>query len=177
MSILSYTHRLALRSDLPTIVDIYNSTIASREVTADTEPVSVASREPWFDAHEPERRPLWVIHAADDKSEEPEIVGWMSYSNFYGRPAYSGTAEVSIYIAEAWRGKGIGKYCLQEAIDFAPNIAVHTLLGFIFGHNAPSLALFEKFGFTTWANLPRVANLDGIERDLIILGKRVDATK
>ena len=169
-----YIHRLAKRADLPAIVDIYNSTIASREVTADTEPVSVASREPWFDAHQPDRRPLWVIHAADDSAAAPDIVGWMSYSNFYGRPAYSGTAEVSIYIAEAWRGKGIGKYCLQEAIAFAPNIAVHTLLGFIFGHNAPSLALFEKFGFTTWANLPRVANLDGIERDLIILGKRVD---
>lgn len=170
----SYVHRLACRADLPVIVDIYNSTIASREVTADTEPVSVASRQAWFDAHEPQHRPLWVIHAADDSSAAPAVVGWMSYSNFYGRPAYAGTAEVSIYIAEQWRGKGIGKYCLQEAIDFAPQIAVHTLLGFIFGHNRPSLALFERFGFATWAHLPRVAKLDGVERDLIILGKRVD---
>jgi L-amino acid N-acyltransferase YncA len=172
----SYVHRLARRADLPAIVDIYNSTIASREVTADTEPVSVASREPWFDAHEPERRPLWVIHDAGEAvapGAEPAIIGWMSYSNFYGRPAYSGTAEVSIYLAEAWRGRGLGKYCLEQAIAYAPNIAVHTLLGFIFGHNAPSLALFAKFGFTTWAHLPRVANLDGVERDLIILGKRV----
>jgi phosphinothricin acetyltransferase len=56
---------------------------------------------------------------------------------------------------------------------FAPNVQVHTLLGFIFGHNAASLALFRKYGFDTWAHLPRVANLDGIERDLVILGKRV----
>ncbi len=169
----SFVHRVARQQDLPLIVDIYNSTVASREVTADTEPVSVASRQQWFDDHNPERRPLWVIHAADDNAAEPAILGWMSYSNFYGRPAYSGTAEVSIYIAESARGKGIGRYCLQEAIAYAPNIAVHTLLGFIFGHNAPSLGLFKKFGFETWANLPRVANLDGIERDLIILGKRV----
>jgi L-amino acid N-acyltransferase YncA len=169
----SYFHRTARPQDLPVIVDIYNSTIASREVTADTEPVSVESRATWFAEHTPERRPLWVIHAADDTSDNPEVIGWMSYSNFYGRPAYSGTAELSIYIAEQWRGKGIGRYCLEQAIAFAPRLAVHTLLGFIFGHNAASLALFRRFGFETWAQLPRVANLDGVERDLIILGKRV----
>jgi len=164
-----FRHRIATLDDLPTIVAIYNSTIASREVTADTEPVSVESRLPWFHDHQPARRPLWVIEEADRDG----IIGWISYSNFYGRPAYSGTAEVSIYIDEAWRGKGVGRYALQEAIDFAPQVNVHTVLGFIFGHNQPSLALFEKFGFETWAKLPRVANLDGIERDLIILGKRV----
>jgi len=170
---MSFRRRNATLDDLPTIVAIYNSTIASREVTADTEPVSVGSRLAWFHDHTPERRPLWVIERADDDSAAPAILGWISYSNFYGRPAYSGTAEVSIYIDEAARGKGIGRYALQEAIDFAPSINVHTLLGFIFGHNQPSLGLFSKFGFDTWANLPKVANLDGIERDLIILGKRV----
>ncbi|CAN7323734.1 GNAT family N-acetyltransferase [Pseudoduganella sp. LjRoot289] len=170
---MSFRHRTATLNDLPTIVAIYNSTVASREVTADTEPVSVESRLAWFHEHTPERRPLWVIEGADDGSAEPAILGWISFSNFYGRPAYSGTAEVSIYIAEASRGKGIGRYALQEAIDFAPQIKVHTLLGFIFGHNQPSLGLFSRFGFETWANLPKVANLDGVERDLIILGKRV----
>jgi phosphinothricin acetyltransferase len=164
-----YTHRIATPGDLPAIVEIYNSTVASREVTADTEPVSVESRRQWFEDHDPARRPLWVVQA----DNAPEIIGWISFSNFYGRPAYSGTAEVSIYIAEKWRGKGIGQYCLKEAIDHAPQVGVHTLLGFIFGHNIPSLGLFEKFGFAMWANLPQVANLDGIERDLVILGKRV----
>ena len=170
---MAFVHRIARQQDLPAIVAIYNSTVASREVTADTEPVSVASRQQWFDEHSPERRPLWVIHAAGDTAAEPEVLGWLSYSNFYGRPAYAGTAELSIYIAEAARGKGIGRYCLEQAIAYAPSIAVHTLLGFIFGHNQPSLALFKKFGFDIWANLPRVATLDGVERDLIILGKRV----
>ncbi len=170
----SFLHRIARPDDLPAIVAIYNSTVASREVTADTEPVTVASREAWFAEHDPQRRPLWVIHAADDSAAAPQILGWLSYSNFYGRPAYAGTAELSIYLAEAWRGRGLGRYCLQQAIDFAPTIGVHTLLGFIFGHNQPSLGLFARFGFATWATLPRVATLDGVERDLIILGKRVD---
>lgn len=164
---MSYRHRPATFDDLPAIVAIYNSTVSSREVTADTEPVSVESRHAWFAEHTPDRRPLWVVE------QNGQVIGWLSYSNFYGRPAYSGTAELSIYIHEMARGKGLGRYFLQQAIDFAPSIAVHTLLGFIFGHNLPSLKLFEAFGFERWANLPRVAILDGVERDLVIVGKRV----
>lgn len=162
-----YTHRLARFADLPTIVSIYNSTVPSREVTADTEPVSVESRHAWFAEHTPEKRPLWVVE------QDQRVIGWMSYSNFYGRPAYSGTAELSIYIDESARGKGLGRYFLEQAIAYAPTIGVHTLLGFIFGHNLPSLKLFEVFGFERWANMPGVATLDGIERDLVIVGKRV----
>ena len=162
-----YRYRLARFADLPDIVAIYNSTVAGRMVTADTEPVTVESRHAWFAEHTPEKRPLWVVE------DQGRILGWMSYSNFYGRPAYSGTAELSIYLHEEVRGQGLGKYFLQAAIDFAPEIKVHTLLGFIFGHNAPSLGLFERFGFARWATMPGVATLDGIERDLIILGKRV----
>ena len=161
-------YRLAVQQDLPAIVAIYNSTVASREVTADTEPVTVASRQAWFDHHSPARRPLWVV-----QDEQAAILGWLSYSDFYGRPAYAGTAEISIYVQEEARGKGVGRYLLQQAIAWAPSLAVHTLLGFIFGHNRASLGLFETFGFERWAHMPRVANLDGCERDLVILGKRV----
>ena len=164
---MSQLHRLARFEDLPAIVEIYNSTIASRVVTADTEPITVESRHTWFHEHAPERRPLWVIE------QHGKIIGWLSYSNFYGRPAYSGTAELSIYLHEDARGKGLGRYFLQQAIAHAPSIGIHTVLGFIFGHNEPSLKLFEAFAFERWATMPRVATLDGVERDLIILGKRI----
>lgn len=169
MSNSGFTVRLATRQDLPGIVDIYNSTVPSRMVTADTAPVTVQSREAWFDAHQPERRPLWVCMAADGR-----MAGWVSFSDFYGRPAYGATAEVSIYLHEAFRGQGLGRYLLEQAIAHAPKVGVNTLLGFIFGHNAPSLALFERHGFVRWGDLPRVAVLDGIERDLVIVGRRLD---
>ena len=164
---MQYSHRLARFDDLPAIVAIYNSTVPSRQVTADTEPITVESRHAWFTEHTPDKRPLWVVE------EDGRVIGWLSYSNFYGRPAYSGTAELSIYLDERARGKGLGRYFLQQAIEFAPRIGVHTLLGFIFGHNLPSLKLFDAFGFERWANMPRVATLEGIERDLVIVGKRV----
>lgn len=164
---MSDTHRSAVIDDLTAIVAIYNATIPSRMVTADTEAITVESRRAWFAEHTPDRRPLWVVE------RNGKVVAWLSYSNFYGRPAYVGTAELSIYVSEEARGKGLGRYLLAQAIEFSPQISVHTLLGFIFGHNIPSLALFDAFGFERWANLPRVAMLDGVERDLIIVGKRV----
>ena len=169
----AYRHRLARLDDLPAIVAIYNSTVAGREVTADLEPVGVDSRVPWFEAHAPSKRPLWVAEAVGDPAAG--IAGWLSFSSFYGRPAYDGTAEVSIYLDARHRGRGLGRQLLVDAMAHAPQIGVHTLLGFIFGHNQPSLALFERHGFARWALLPRVANLDGIERDLVILGRRLDS--
>lgn len=160
-------YRLARLEDLPAIVAIYNSTVASRMVTADIAPVSVVSRQAWFAEHSGEKRPLWVLES------DGGILGWLSYSDFYGRPAYAGTAEISIYLHQDARGKGLGRYLLTEAIAVAPQIGIHTLLGFIFGHNPASLKLFESSGFTRWGVLPGVATLDGIERDLLILGKRV----
>ena len=154
-------------SDLPAIVEIYNSTVASRMVTADTEPVTVKSREQWFYDHSPSFRPLWVVET------NGEICGWLSFQSFYGRPAYNATAELSIYIHQDYRGKQLGPYLIQKAMDACPELRIKTLLGFIFAHNEPSLKLFNRFGFEQWAHLPNVAELDGVERDLIILGKRL----
>ncbi len=158
----------AAQHDLPRIVEIYNSTIASRMVTADTAPVSVASRQKWFDEHNASKRPLWLI-----EDENNQILGWVSFQSFYGRPAYDATVEISIYLDEQQRGRGLGKQILQYCIDKAPDLGVHTLLGFIFAHNLPSIALFEKMGFKEWANLPNIATLDQEERSLKILGIRI----
>ena len=161
-------YRDAKRSDLEKITEIYNSTIASRLVTADTEPVSVESKMKWFEEHSPEKRPLWII-----EDELKEIVGWVSFQSFYGRPAYDATVEISIYLDSNQRGKGLGKQVLGYCIDKAPEFGIKTILGFIFSHNEPSIRLFKHFGFEEWANFPNIAILDDIERSLTILGKRV----
>jgi L-amino acid N-acyltransferase YncA len=155
------------QTDLPKIVGTYNSTIDSRLVTADLEPVTIESKQTWFDAHKPNRRPLWIIEM------NGTYAGWMSFNSFYGRPAYDGTVEVSIYLEETARGKGLGKICLQKAFDVCQELNIKTLLGFIFDHNEPSLQLFYKMGFEKWAHLPKIANMIDAERGLIILGKRI----
>lgn len=164
-----YIIRNAGMEDLPQIVDIYNSTIAGRMVTADIEPVTVESRVDWLQAHNSDSRPLWVMMDGE------QIIAWLSFQDFYGRPAYQATAEISIYIEPNYRHKGIGTAFLEEAIQAAPRLGIKTILGFIFAQNQPSIRLFKKYGFEEWAHLPKIAELDQIECDLMILGKRVSS--
>jgi phosphinothricin acetyltransferase len=158
--------RDAIATDLPTIVEIYNASIPSRMATADTELISVESRLSWFREHSPTSRPLWVIE------NEQQIAGWLSFRSFYGRPAYQKTAELSLYISPHFHRQGMGKRLLERAIAKSPELGLHTLVGFIFAHNLPSLNLFSKYHFQPWGYLPRIAELDGIERDLVIVGCR-----
>ena len=158
--------RDAVEAELPAIVRIYNAAIPGRLATADTVPVSVEDRTAWFRAHDPKRRPIWVLEA------DGEIIAWPSFQSFYGRPGYHATAELSVYVSPAHRRRGGGRTLLEEAIRRSPALGLRTLLGFIFAHNEPSLRLFEGLGFKRWGCLPRVAELDGIERDLVVVGLR-----
>jgi len=161
--------RDATAADLPAIVAIYNRIIPGRMVTADLQPITVESRRPWLAAHQNARQPIWVLndHATGD------VCAWLSFDTFFPRAAYDGTAMVAIYVAESHRRRGLGRELLATAIARAPALSLHTLLGYIFGHNEPSLRLFEAHGFARWAHLPRVAVLDDVERDLVIVGRRV----
>jgi L-amino acid N-acyltransferase YncA len=165
------TIRDATERDLASIVEIYNAAIPARMATADLEAVSIDSRRAWFAEHLPASRPLWILE--EDGALEGQIKAWLSFQSFYGRPAYHATAELSVYVAPDAQRRGYARLLVAEAIRRAPEFGLKTLLGFIFAHNEPSLALFRSFGFEVWAHLPRVAELDGVERDLMILGHRL----
>jgi phosphinothricin acetyltransferase len=160
------TIRIAEHRDLPAIVSIYNETIESRMVTADIEPTTVAARTEWFFDHTT-NRPLFVYES------EGEVVAWLSFRSFYGRPAYAGTCEISIYITHSARGQRLGSLLLEYAEQHAVKISVDTLLGFIFSHNAPSIKLFERQGYKLWGELPQIARMDEQSFSLSIFGKKL----
>jgi len=160
--------REATEADLPKIVEIYNQSIPQRLATADLEPVTVESRYNWFKMHLHSNRPVWVLEI-----NYQEIAGWLSFQTFYGRPAYSQTAELSLYVSPTWKRQGIGQELLTQAIAQSPQLDISTLLAFIFAHNEPSLRLFQKNGFVQWGYLPEIAQLDQYKRDLAILGRKV----
>ena len=159
--------RDAAEADLPAIIDIYNAATATRTSTALFDPVSVEERLPWFRRHSPNEFPLWLAEV------EGQIAGWLSFHEFIRRPAYHGAVEVSIYVHEKFRRRGIGRALLDKAIAEAPRLNARALFGYILGHNEASLALFESAGFERWGRLPRLARFENAERDLVIVGWNV----
>lgn len=160
--------RHATDRDLPIIVSIYNSTIPTRQSTADTVEITVESRREWFKQHVPGRHPL-LVHEEDGK-----VVAWVSFQAFYGRAAYDRTAEISIYLSPEYRGKGLGRTLMAEALALTKQLDIKTVVGFVFSHNEPSIGLFRSFGFAEWGKLPGIAEMDGKEFSLSIFGKRVN---
>ena len=156
--------RDAVEADLPAIVEIYNATVPTRMVTAELEPTTVEMRLPWFREHSPEQYPFWVAES------DGRVIGWLDFKKFLPRCAYRGTAEISVYIDEEFRRRGVAQRLLEQAIARAPSLRITALLGLIFGHNEPSLKLFERLGFERWGLLPNVAQLDGVARDLVVVG-------
>jgi len=159
--------RDAVEADLSAIIDIYNVAIATRMSTAQLEPVTVESRRRWLSEHSPDRRPFWVTEI------DGQIAGWLTIKSFLPRCAYSGTVELSVYVNEKFRRRGVGRALLEETIARAAQLEIIAMVGLIFAHNEPSLKLFKRLGFERWGLLPRVAQLDGIERDVTIVGRHV----
>src|SRR5438105_44612 len=95
--------RDATIEDLPAIVGIYNAAIPGRMATADLEAATIDSRRAWFAEHTTTTRPLWVL------VENGEILAWLSFQSFYGRPAYRATAEISVYVAPNAQRHGYGR--------------------------------------------------------------------
>ena len=168
--------RLAAIDDLPRIVEIYNQSIAGKQATADLQPVTVADRQAWFDAHTG-NRPLVVAQTRSETSSQTslgEIVGWGSLSDLYARPAYHISTEISIYVAEEAKGQGVGKALVNYLIQVAPSCGVQQVVALIFAHNTPSLAMFDRLGFESWGKFKQVCDMQGFIADVVILGKSVD---
>jgi len=158
--------RDAADADLPSIVAIYNDAVRTRRSTAQLDPVTVEERRNWIREHSPDR-PFWVAEIDD------EVAGWLTIKPFIPRCAYQGTVELSVYVSEKFRRRGVARALLQEAIARARSLGVSAMVGLIFAHNEASLKLFEQLGFKRWGLLPGVAQIEGAERDLAILGRRV----
>lgn len=159
----------AQAQDLAQIVAIYNQTIASRHITSDLAPVSVADRQGWFDFHlNSVRHPIWSVRA------DNQLIGWATLSPFYGRPAYDITAEASFYLDNQAKGKGIGTQVVQFLQQQMQPLQFSTLLAFVFKGNPASIGVLQKCGFQQWGELPNIADMQQHKETLLLLGYQTE---
>jgi phosphinothricin acetyltransferase len=169
---IPYTYRDATEADLPRIVEIYNFAVATRKCSCDLEPTTVEARRPSLLQHSRDHRPLWV---AEDPSKPGQgAIGYLGFFHFMNeRPGYFITADLAIYLHPDYQGKGLGTYLLEQAVEMSRSLGIETLTATIFSSNDASIALFRKMGFEQWGLMPRVARLEGIEKDLVLVGRRL----
>jgi L-amino acid N-acyltransferase len=139
--------------DLPAIAAIFNLEIAeSAYVYAET-PLTLDDRRSWLQMHRSAGLPVVV---AADRDGAAEVLGWAALSPYRPASGYRFTLEASVYVARAAHRQGIGRQMLAALHDAAQARGVHTIVASIDSENAPSLALFERFGYVEAARLTEV---------------------
>jgi L-amino acid N-acyltransferase YncA len=100
------------------------------------------------------------------------IIGWAALSPVSSRNVYAGVTEVSVYVAQAWRGKGVGRALLEKLVAESELNGIWTLQASIFPENVVSLALHNSCGFRVVGTRERIGKMTGVWRDTQLLERR-----
>ena len=149
------------RSDWDRARAIFLEGIASGVATFETE---APSWEAWNESHLGEPRLKAV--------EGHTLVGYAALAPFSRRAAYAGVAEVSIYVSEKWRGRGVGKALLSALVSASEELGIWTLQAGVLTVNPASLALHRACGFRVVGIRERIGRLDGVWHDVVLLERR-----
>jgi len=151
-------------ADWPTVREIYGEGIATGQATFETQ---LPDWEKWDGSH---RQDCRLIARQGD-----QVLGWAALSPVSGRGVYSGVAEVSVYVATAARGRGVGTALLKALIEESESRAVWTLQAGIFPENAASIAIHKSCGFHEVGKRQRIGKLGETWRDVLLLERRSTA--
>jgi phosphinothricin acetyltransferase len=148
-------------ADWPAVREIYREGIATGQATFETQP---PDWEKWDSSHRPDCR---LIARQGDR-----VLGWAALSPVSARRVYSGVAEVSVYVALAAQGGGVGTALLKALIEQSENRGVWTLQAGIFPENAASIAIHKSCGFHEVGKRQRIGKLGETWRDVLLLERR-----
>ena len=149
-------------SDYGAVAAIFAEGIATGLATFETE---VPSWEAWDAAHLPKHRFVAEL--------DGEIAGWIAVVPYSRRAVYRGVGEVSVYVAERARGRGVGSALLEAVVEGARDGSLWMLQAGIFPDNVASLELHRRLGFRVVGVRERIGQLDGEWRDVVLLELRL----
>jgi len=147
--------------DSQRVLEIYKMGLETRNSTFET---MAPSWQEWDSKH--------LSHSRFVSEQEGIITGWAALTPFSARDVYKGVAELSIYVAADFRGRGIGSALMEEIVISSEANGIWTLVSSVFPENESTLRLHKKFGFREIGRREKIAQLDGIWRDTILFERR-----
>jgi phosphinothricin acetyltransferase len=165
------TIRAAGEADLEDILRIYNQAVEKTTAVFEYRAHTIEMRREWFRAKQAASLPVLVAE------ESGAVHGFASYGPFRAWPAYKYSVELSVYVDEAARGRGIGTALVKGVLTHARDHDLHVVMAGITSDNAVSLRLHEKLGFTEVAHLPEVGYKFGRWLDLKFLQLVLDGPR
>ena len=144
-----------------TVKEIYAAGIATGNATFQS---SIPSWEEWDNAHV--KQPRLVA------TENGSVIGWAALTPVSGRCVYAGVGEVSVYVADDAKGKGIGKKLLNALIEASEQTNFWTLQAGIFPENIASVKIHEDCGFRIVGRREKIGEMNGQWRDTLLLERR-----
>lgn len=159
----STTIRSAAEDDLADILRIYNQAIEKTTAVFEYRPHTLEMRREWFKAKQAASLPVLVA------LESGAVLGFASYGPFRAWPAYKYSVELSVYVDESARGRGIGSVLVRSILESARKQDLHVVMAGITADNAVSLRLHEKLGFVEVAHVREVGYKFGRWLDLKLL--------
>ncbi len=157
------TIRPYMPTDWHDVERIYAEGIATKMATFETAPKSQNS---W------EQQSVQGSAIVAQIESDTALSGWAVLWPVSDRCAYAGVAEVSVYIAESARGKGIGKALLSNLVTVSEQLGLWTLQAGIFEENMPSIRLHEKCGFRIIGVRERLGALEGDWKNIVLMERR-----
>jgi len=148
-------------NDWEQVRSIYFEGIRTGNATFETD---APSWEKWDEGHLPFARLVM--------RDEEKVFGWAALSPVSRRAVYRGVVEVTVYVAENARGKGIGRSLLEALIAESEKNGIWTLQASIFPENTASIELHLKCGFREVGRRERIAMLNGVWRDTLLFERR-----
>jgi L-amino acid N-acyltransferase YncA len=150
--------------DWPAIEAVYREGIRTGHATFQRED-EIPDGAAWFAG----KRPGSVVKAVDAAGL---MLGWAALSPVSTRAVYAGVAEVSIYVAAAARGRGVGRALMDHLVRASEADRVWTLQAGIFPENTTSIKLHQAFGFRVIGVREKLGQMDGVWRDVVFMERR-----
>ncbi len=133
------------------ILAILNEAIVSSTALYDYQPRTLESMDSWFKTKQAGTFPVLGVEDTDG-----ELLGFGTYGAFRAFPAFKYTAEHSVYVHKAHRGRGLGLALMKALMRKAKDADLHSLIAVIDSSNLPSIAMHQKLGFQLAGTLPQV---------------------